>query len=408
MGLLKRGIKTMVGILNVFVLALAGLICYYSLSLPDSYLVTRGGGVGPLPEYISFKAEKAAHTPVMAGETTSGGELILFGIFPVKSVTVFDIGTPMLIPSGEPFGIKMLADGAVVTDVNGFDTARGFASPAKDAGIRVGDIIKEIDGKRVLSNSDIVSKARLGKTVEVTFLHKDEVKTAVIKPAMSSGGGYKIGLWVKDSSAGIGTLTFYNAAAGSFAGLGHPVCDAASGAILPLYSGEAVKVNVNGIVRGRAGYPGELTGEFFASDEIGKLLVNDISGVYGELDGGIINGSNAIPLGTRGQIREGRAYIYTTVDGNLPTAYAVDIEKISGKADSGKDMVINVTDERLLKLTGGIIQGMSGSPIIQDGRLVGAVTHVFVNNPQKGYAIFADTMYCTSLSAGSPQLSNAA
>ncbi|MDR0987245.1 MAG: SpoIVB peptidase [Ruminococcus sp.] len=402
MGILKRGIKTLLGIINVFILALAGLICYYSLSLPDSYFVTRDAAVGPLPEYISFKA-RGGSSPVMAGESISGGELILFGLFPVKTVTVFDIGAPMLIPSGAPFGIKMLSDGAVVTDVNGFESESGFVSPAKDAGIRAGDIITKIDGERVLSNSDILTKTREGKPVKVSFTRKDQEKSEVVVPALSKGGGYKIGLWVKDSSAGIGTLTFYNPAAKSFAGLGHPVCDAATGSVMPLYSGEAVKVEVNGIVRGRIGYPGELTGEFFAADEIGKLLVNDISGVYGEANQSII-GSEAIPLGTRGQIEEGAAYILTTIDGDTPQSFSVDIKKISDKTGVGKDMVITVTDERLLTLTGGIVQGMSGSPIIQGGKLVGAITHVFVNNPEKGYAIFADTMYSTSLSASTTSL----
>jgi stage IV sporulation protein B len=386
-------------VFNILVLSLAALLCYYSFSLPDYFYVTSGGNVGPLPDYISFKADKNGLAPVMAGDSAADGELVLFGLFPVKNVTVFDIGTPMLLPSGEPFGIKMLSDGAVVTDVNGFESADGFVSPAKDAGIRAGDVITYIDGKKIHSNSDVISAVKGGNSVTIKFNRKDEEKTALVTPVLSQGGGYKIGLWVKDSSAGIGTLTFYDAAHENFAGLGHPVCDASSGALMPLYSGEAVRVTVNGVVRGRPGYPGELTGLFDAKDEIGKLLVNDTSGVYGELSGGIINVGKPIPLGTRAEITEGEAIIYTTVDGDVPEAFAVEIEKISESGSLGKDMVIRVTDERLLRLTGGIVQGMSGSPIIQGGKLIGAVTHVFVNNPEKGYAIFSDTMYGTSLLA---------
>jgi stage IV sporulation protein B len=407
MGMVKQGVKSILAVFNILVLSLAALLCYYSFSLPDSFYVTSGAEVGPLPEYISAKRSRLA--PVMSGDSVQDVELVLFGVIPVKNVTVFDIGTPMLIPSGEPFGIKMLSDGAVVTDVNGFETADGFVSPAKDAGIRAGDVIAYIDGKKVHSNADIIDIIKSGKPVNITLMRKDEEKTVLVTPALSAGGGYKIGLWVKDSSAGIGTLTFYDAAGTSFAGLGHPVCDASSGALMPLYSGEAVKVFVNGIVRGRPGYPGELTGLFDAKDEIGKLLVNDYSGVYGELSGSILNDKanpggaipgGAIPLGTRAEIAEGEAYIYTTVDGDIPQVFKVEIEKISETSSQGKDMVIRVTDERLLALTGGIVQGMSGSPIIQGGKLVGAVTHVFVNNPEKGYAIFADTMYGTCLIAG--------
>lgn len=412
MGLIKRGIKTAVGIINILVLSLAGLLGFYSLSLPDTYFITASSEVGPLPEYISFRSDKDTIAPVMTGQSVSAGELILFGVFPVKDVTVFDMGTPMLIPSGEPFGIKMLTDGVVVTDVNGFNTESGYESPAKDAGIRPGDVIKLIDGKKIMGNADVSAIVSKGKPVNIVYERKNEERTVTVVPKKSDSG-FKIGLWVKDSSAGIGTLTFYDAVEGRFAGLGHPVCDAGSGALMPLSSGEAVEVSVNGVIKGRAGYPGELTGLFKAQNEIGKLLVNSPSGVYGEVESDILYGSEAfiggaVPLGTRAQIEVGEAYIYSTVDGFTPEMFKINIEKIashSDNSDNGKDMVILVTDERLLKATGGIVQGMSGSPILQNGRLIGAVTHVFVNNPQKGYAIFADTMYSTSLTARSTSLS---
>jgi stage IV sporulation protein B len=172
---------------------------------------------------------------------------------------------------------------------------------------------------------------------------------------------------------------------------------------MPLASGEAVGVAVSGVVKGRSGYPGELTGNFIADVSIGELLVNSHAGVYGKLADGILqmsarDGSVILPLGTNRQIKEGEAYILSTVEGENPRLYSIAIEDIdSTPAGDGKDMVIRVTDEALIEKTGGIVQGMSGSPIIQDGRLVGAVTHVFVNNPQKGYGIFADAMYATEI-----------
>jgi stage IV sporulation protein B len=288
--------------------------------------------------------------------------------------------------------------------VNGFETSKGFVSPAKEAGIRPGDVIKTIAGEQVYSNDDVagIIAENGGKSAEVVYLRDGELINTSVTPKLTSSGEYKIGMWVRDSSAGIGTLTFIDSNTGRFAGLGHPVCDTNSGELLPLYSGEAVDVTIGAVIKGRSGTPGELTGVFGSDkdDEIGKLLVNSYAGVYGSLDNGILTEEtaiSAIPLATRGQIKTGEAVILSTVDGGEPKSYTIRIDSIaknSGNGEiDGKDMVITVTDEDLIDITGGIVQGMSGSPIIQNGRLIGAVTHVFVNNPQKGYAIFAETMY---------------
>lgn len=188
-------------------------------------------------------------------------------------------------------------------------------------------------------------------------------------------------------------MTFYDPDTKEFAGLGHPVCDVDTGEILPLSSGEVVKVAINGVKKGKSGVPGELMGGFISALSMGTLEKNTTSGLYGTLDG--FSASNqAIPLGMRQEIKTGKAYIYTTINGSSPNKYEICIEKIDlADSEESRNMIIRVTDEELLKETGGIVQGMSGSPIIQDGKLIGAVTHVFVNNPAKGYAIFADTMY---------------
>jgi stage IV sporulation protein B len=311
------------------------------------------------------------------------------------------MGTPFLIPSGQPFGIKMFTDGVMVTDVSGFNTENSFVSPAKDAGIKPGDVIKTISFTPVYSNADVSRIVRMndGETMTIHFTRDDKEMSVKVTPEQGDDGISKIGMWVRDSSAGIGTMTFLDPATNRFAGLGHPVCDNSSGALLPLASGEVVPVSVENVIRGRVGAAGELTGRFItdAREEIGKLLVNSESGVYGTLNDGIIDNedyiNDPIPLGTRSQIREGKAFIISTIDENEPTIYSIEIESINLSGTDGKDMVIKVTDDRLLRETGGIVQGMSGSPIIQGGRLIGAVTHVFVNNPQKGYGIFADTMY---------------
>jgi stage IV sporulation protein B len=409
----EKFLKRSLAVINIAILILTGIVTYYSFSLPDNYYITDfADNKTGLPAYIDIskpQTDEGFAAPVSniggAGvnlntdSNAKSATLTLFNIIPVKNVTVTDIGTPMLIPSGAPFGIKMLTDGVMVVDVNGFEQERGYGSPAKAAGIKPGDVIKTLGGRYVWSNNDVadVIKNGGGAPLDAVYYRDNELTRTTITPKRDVSGGYKIGMWVRDSSAGIGTITFFDPATGIFGGLGHPVCDTSSGALLPLYSGEAVSVSVNGCVKGKPGSPGELTGIFLPGAEIGKLLVNSASGVYGEADSGIIGEASAlgaIPLGTRGQIEPGAAVIISTVTGDTPKQYTICIEDVfSGNNSSdGKDMIIRVDDPALIEATGGIVQGMSGSPIIQNGKLVGAVTHVFVNNPLKGYAIFADKM----------------
>ena len=204
---------------------------------------------------------------------------------------------------------------------------------------------------------------------------------------------YQVGMWVRDSTAGIGTMTFYEPSSGAFGGLGHPICDIDTGSVIPISSGEIVDVKINNVKKGYEGVPGELQGSFISGDAIGILNKNNKYGVFGSL---LIkpDTSKAIPMGLKQDVRVGEATILTTVDGTIPKEYSISIEKIDYRNnDTAKNMVIKITDKELLEKTGGIVQGMSGSPIIQDGKLVGAVTHVFVNDPSKGYGVFTENMY---------------
>jgi stage IV sporulation protein B len=397
-------LKKTLTIINSLLLATAAIITFFSYSLPDNFYITDESETPSLPEFVEFSPETTGDVaPVISdAESVTSGHLSLFGIIPVKDVTVFDMGTPFLIPSGQPFGIKMFTDGVMVTDISGFAISENsYVSPAKSAGIKPGDVIKTISTIPVTSNADVSRIVRMndGETMTIVFTRDDKEMSVKVTPQTGTDGVSKIGMWVRDSSAGIGTMTFLDPATNRFAGLGHPVCDSGSGALLPLATGEVVPVSVENVIRGRVGAAGELTGRFItdSNKEIGKLLVNSESGVYGTLNDGIIdiedNNYQMIPLGTRSQITEGKAFIISTIDDNEPTVYSIEIESINLSGSDGKDMIIKVTDKRLLAKTGGIVQGMSGSPIIQGGRLVGAVTHVFVNNPTKGYGIFADTMY---------------
>lgn len=213
---------------------------------------------------------------------------------------------------------------------------------------------------------------------------------AALTPERSGDGKYKSGMWVRDSGAGIGTMTFYRPSDGIYAGLGHPISDFESGKILPISGGQIASAKITGIVKGESGTPGELVGTIL-NNTIGSLELNSNCGVYGKLidrpDG------EAVKVAMRQEIETGKAYIISTVDESGPQQFEIDILKIDmGGSAEGRNLILEVTDPKLLELTGGIVQGMSGSPILQNGKLIGAVTHVFVNNPTRGYGLFADTM----------------
>lgn len=392
---MRKYIRTAAAVIDLIIVSLLASVIYLNQYLPNSYYVTGGNDLN-LSGLVGAAPCSASAGETSFNEESDRAELKLLGIIPIKTVELRRIESPVVVPCGEPFGIKLLTDGVIVVEVSSFETESGFRSPAGDCGIKPGDIIKSINGAAVASNSDverIISSSR-GTALTLEMIRDSKDFTATLYPCKCSADGkYRAGLWVRDSSAGIGTMTFYDPDTNCFAGLGHPVCDVDTGELLPLSSGEVVKVAINGVKKGKPGVPGELMGGFISAFSMGSLTQNTECGLYGELDG--FNATNqAIPLGVRQEIETGKAYIFTTVSGTTPKKYEICIEKIDlADSDENRNMIIRVTDEELLRETGGIVQGMSGSPIIQNGKLVGAVTHVFINNPTKGYAIFADTMY---------------
>ena len=386
---MRKFIKLTLAAVDTVIILLMAAIIYLNHNLPGNYYVNSGGKLD-LPHIVQASA-------TVSGSSISGTtELKLLGVIPIKTVNVRQIDTPVLVPCGEPFGIKLLTDGVIVVEVSSFETDNGFAAPALECGIEAGDIIKSINGTAVNSNSEVerIVSSLKDRSAQIEIIRDGVKRQLVLYPRKcSSDGKYRAGLWVRDSSAGIGTMTFYDPSTNGFVGLGHPVCDIDTGEIMPLYSGEVVKVAINGVKKGRSGVPGELMGGFVSAFSMGTLEMNEMNGVYGHLTD-YIPSNEALPLAMRHEIKTGKAYIYTTIDGMSPEKYEISIEKIDiTGSDESKNMIIRITDEQLLEKTGGIVQGMSGSPIIQNDRLVGAVTHVFVNNPEKGYAIFADTMY---------------
>lgn len=408
---MRSALKFIRGVLCGLIAAVTGALVYYNLTLPDSYIVSRGQQLclgnfvevtsdGVLPENYSFEyGDRSDICTVLADSSRTGAarseQLRFLGIFPIKTVTVNEVDEPVVIPCGTPFGIKLLTEGVMVVELTGFDSGGRLASPAKDAGIEEGDVILSISGRKVSSNKEVSSiiEESGGKTLGVELLCGEERRIIFIRPEMSAADGcYRAGMWVRDSSAGIGTVTFYDPVSHIFAGLGHPVCDRDTGETLTMSKGESADVVISGIKKSAAGAPGELIGMFTDSSSSGELLLNSDCGLYGRMNSSPVMGS-AVPVAMRQEIEAGPAQIYSTVSGGVPEIFSVEIEKIDLSDDiDSHNMVIRVTDSRLLEKAGGIVQGMSGSPIIQNGKLAGAVTHVLVRDPTRGYGIFADTM----------------
>lgn len=306
-----------------------------------------------------------------------------------------DLSSLKLYVGGVPFGVKFLTEGVIVTGISDVLTSSGRTCPAADAGLRLNDVIIEVNGETVLDAQMLSSLAENsdGKPMTVTYTRNGEKRTASITPKYCEGEGkYKTGLYVRDSGAGIGTVTYIMPDTLSFGGLGHGICDGETGKLIPMQRGSVVGVTINGVVKGLSGKPGEVKG-YFSSGKTGTLLENTNNGVFGvfaSLPQGLP--SAPIPVGTRDEIRAGKAYIYCTLDGTTPQKYEIQISEIRKDSTSNKCFNVKVTDKALLEKSGGIVQGMSGSPIIQNGKLVGAVTHVLVNDPTAGYGIFIENM----------------
>ena len=298
-----------------------------------------------------------------------------------------------VVPSGEIFGLRLFTEGVLIIKTETVDTPEGNVSPCDMAGLKKGDVILKVDGKDVVSSNALSETLSRGdKTVfNVEYERNGKKHSTVLNTYYSvSQSKYKAGMWIRDSAAGIGTMSFYDPLTGNFAGLGHGVCDIDTGEMLPFSNGDIVSARITGCYKGQKGKAGELCG-VFSQKTIGVLLSNNSKGVYGVLsEPGSRN--SAIPIALIREVKEGKAEIISTVDESLPCRYEVEISNINFTSGENKNMVIKITDEKLIEKTGGIVQGMSGSPIIQDGKLVGAVTHVLVGDPTKGYGIFAETM----------------
>ncbi len=321
-------------------------------------------------------------------------DIKLLGIIPVKTTSIIQSKPKKVSVSGESFGIKLYTDGVIIVGIRDVETDKGKCNPAKEAGLEKGDIIIEINGKKVYSADSVtdILNDNNGKDYKITVKRNGNYKEFLLKPAYSSSQGcYKVGLWVRDSTAGVGTITYYDKSNNTVSALGHPITDVDTNEIMPILDGEAVRATVTKIYKSKAGEAGSLCCEF-TNDIIGTLKKNCQSGIYGKYTCTLKN-TYEYEVASPNEIVRGPVQILCTIDSGKAKFYNAQISRISYRENKkGKNMVVKITDERLLEKTGGIVQGMSGSPIIQNGKLVGALTHVIVDSPEKGYAIFAQDM----------------
>lgn len=319
----------------------------------------------------------------------------LFGKLNVSNVTLNVIPKTTVIPLGNTIGLKLYTEGVLVVGMSEIEGKK----PYENTGIQEGDRIIKIDKQNISSTDDLVQtvNSAQGKEVQVTYIKDDTLEelTTNMLPAKTKDNEYKLGLWVRDAAAGVGTLTFYEPSTKMFAALGHGITDIDTGDIVTIANGELVSSNIVSITKGEKGTPGEIRGSIDGETKLGDISKNTSFGIFGKISNKTkleIN-QNEMEVLARNEIEQGKAQIICELEEGKKKTYEIQIQKIytTNNIDN-KSMLIKVTDKELLEKTGGIIQGMSGSPIIQNGKFVGAVTHVLVNDPTTGYAVFADMM----------------
>lgn len=334
----------------------------------------------------------------VGGERPKNGKVTfkLFGLIPIKSVDVQILGDEIVYLGGNAVGFSIKTNGVIVVGKNSVMTENGLVSVCESQNINAGDIITHIDGNEIKDANDIPNHLN-HTTGEVKLTLKRGAKSfdVVLNPQVDANGNKKIGLWVRDDATGIGTLTYVDSKTLDFGALGHPVTDGETGTKIDIQKGQVYDCSVVGIEKGERGKPGELKGVFLSSKNAkGEIEGGNDFGIYGKIleKSGMVDENVVAGVGGRLAVKPGKAQIISSVSG-VREYYDIEIIKASKqKTAKDKSMVFRVTDKRLLELTGGIIQGMSGSPILQNGKLVGAVTHVFVSDPTKGYGIYIDWM----------------
>ena len=336
----------------------------------------------------------------IAAEDSAEMEVALFGIFPVKSIALqVDDTAKTVIPGGQSIGVTLHTQGVLIVGISKvIDETGNVSMPAKDAGLQAGDVITAVNGTVIEDAGHFAEMINeMDGTIELTVKRNEKTFFAQVKPVMDAYDHLsRLGVWVRDSTAGVGTLTFFDPQSGQFAGLGHAITDLDTGKTLSVKDGKIISSEIVEIVRGESGLAGELHGEFSVNENVlGEIQKNNGFGIFGTMTTDITNPlyPDGIEIGTRENVHDGEASILCTVDNSGIKAFTCRISEVE-KQDTPqqKSFLVTVTDKELLEKTNGIVQGMSGSPIIQDGKLIGAVTHVFVQEPQKGYGVYIEWM----------------
>ncbi len=393
---LKKAVRIIDSFFALFTAVIYSLIIYGTVALPNN-VVVYGNDLPKFQQIYNVTAHKDYESVDFQSADSVGGtdgELKLLGVIPVKNETIISSESNKVLVSGKSFGIKLYTDGVIIVGTKDINIDGKTVNPSKSAGLQVGDVIVSINGKRVYSSDEVenVLNDNNGKDYIIKIKRNSVYKTFTLHPVyVQNEGCYKAGMWVRDSTAGIGTVTFYYPKTSTVATLGHPVTDVDTGDIMPILNGEAVETCVTSVTKSSADETGSLSCDFL-NKSIAALTKNTTYGVYGKYTNQTdLSGTNAYEIASVQEIEKGFCQIICTVEGETPKTYSAQIQRIFYN-ENEKNMIIKITDEELLQKTGGIVQGMSGTPIIQNGKLIGAITHVIVNNPQKGYAVFAQTM----------------
>ena len=381
---------------------------YYEQKIPNIIRIQAGTSQRidlkvPASGVLNVDSDKviALNQPVtiVAGESpdTCQMELRLFGVLPLKSIDIEVIENTRLIPVGQPIGIYMKTQGVLVIDTGTFEGPQGQEQSPSVYKLQAGDYVMAMDGVAVTGKRQIKEYVENGngRDIVLQVSRNEKIIQVRISPMQDQNGVYKIGTWLRDSAQGIGTMTFLDEEL-HFGALGHGINDTDTGELLQLGSGLLYHTEIVAIRKGERGTPGELTGiiEYQPEQVSGVIMSNTEEGIYGVASQAFADSitTQALPVGLKQDVKEGDAHILCNIDGQA-RYYDVKITRLMPNAENlNRQIALTVTDEELLRLTGGIVQGMSGAPIIQDGRIIGAVTHVLVNDSTSGYGIFIENM----------------
>ena len=396
-------------IIKITILTLIlSLIYIYVLvitNLPDTLVIFKGENIKFNTLYglnISLKDKnyEAMLTSSSIGEQTfneKGKTTLTASLFNIniKDIEVNILDKAYVVPIGKITGIKLYTKGVLVVGMSEIEGKK----PYEGSDIQEGDIITNRNEREIQNTTELIEciNQSNGEVLHITYLDNGEIKNSSITPVKNENGTYQIGLWVRDSAAGIGTVSFYEPETGNFVALGHGITDIDTSEIIDISSGELVNTKILSVVKGKSGTPGKIQGALDNQRSIGTIYKNTRLGIYGKVTNKanlLANYKDAIQVATRDEIKLGKAFILCSVDDSEKIEeYEIEIEKkfVNNNYDN-KSMLIKVTDERLIEKTGGIVQGMSGSPIVQNGKFIGAVTHVIVTNPKEGYAVFGDML----------------